>query len=282
MMSEADEVLNRWTNSAPYWEKHRETMRRMFAPVSEALIEDAEIAAGNTVLDVATGPGEPALRVAEVVGASGEVVGADPIVGMIDAATRAAARLSLENARFEVASADNLPFPDRRFDAVVSRFGVMFFPSPLNGIREMLRVLKPGRKMALAVWHFGESNPFHHDLASIVNRYAPEPALPPDAPDAFRFAPPGKLKEIMIEAEVHEVTEHLFQFQINVSQSVEEFWNLRLEMSEKLRQRLATLTPDTMGDLKQKALDTFRPYSTAEGLSFPAEVLIVSGRKQGR
>ena len=278
-MSEADEVLNRWTNSAPYWEKHRETMRRMFAPVSEALIEDAEIAAGNTVLDVATGPGEPALRVAEVVGASGEVVGADPIVGMIDAATRAAARLSLKNARFEVASADNLPFPDRRFDAVVSRFGVMFFPSPLNGIREMLRVLKPGRKMALAVWHFGESNPFHHDLARIVDRYAPEPALPPDAPDAFRFAPPGKLKEIMIAAEVHEVTERLFRFQINVSQSVEEFWNLRLEMSEKLRQRLATLTPDTMGDLKQKALDAFRPYATAEGLSFPAEVLIVSGRK---
>jgi len=278
-MSEADEVLNRWTNSAPYWEKHRETMRRMFAPVSEALIEDAEIAAGNTVLDVATGPGEPALRVAEVVGASGEVVGADPIVGMIDAATRAAARLSLKNARFEVASADNLPFPDRRFDAVVSRFGVMFFPSPLNGIREMLRVLQPGRKMALAVWHFGENNPFHHELARIVDHYAPEPALQPDAPDAFRFAPPGKLKEIMVEAEVHEVTEHLFQFQINVSQSVEEFWNLRLEMSEKLRQRLATLTPDTMGDLKQKALDAFRPYATAEGLSFPAEVLIVSGRK---
>ena len=278
-MSEADEVLNRWTNSAPYWEKHRETMRRMFAPVSEALIEDAQIAAGNTVLDVATGPGEPALRVAEVVGASGEVVGADPIVGMIEAATRAAARLSLKNVRFEVASADNLPFPDHRFDAVVSRFGVMFFPSPLNGILEMLRVMKPGRKMALAVWHFGERNPFHHDLARIVDRYAPEPALPPDAPDAFRFAPPGKLKEIMIEAEVHEVTERLFQFQINVSHSVEEFWNLRLEMSEKLRQRLATLTPDTLGDLKQKAVDAFRPYSTAEGLSFPAEVLIVSGRR---
>jgi enediyne biosynthesis protein CalE5 len=278
-MSEADEVLNRWANLAPYWEKHRETMRRMFAPVSEALIEDAEVVAGNTVLDVATGSGEPALRVAEVVGASGEVVGADPSAGMIDAATRAAARLSLKNARFEVAAADNLPFPDDRLDAVVSRFGVMFFPSPLNGIREMLRVLKPGRKMALAVWHFCDNNPFHRDLARIVDRYAPEPALPPDAPDAFRFAPPGKLKEVMIEAEVHEVTERLVRFPINVSLSVEEFWNLRLEMSEKLRQRLATLAPDTLSDLKRKALDAFRTYSTAAGLSFPAEVLIVSGRK---
>jgi SAM-dependent methyltransferase len=278
-MAKADEALNRWTNTAPYWEKHRETMRRMFAPVSEALIEDGEVVAGNSVLDVATGTGEPALRVAEVVGASGEVVGADPSAGMIDAATRAAARLALQNARFEVAGADDLPFPDDRFDAVVSRFGVMFFPSPLNGIRQMLRVLKPRQKMALAVWHFVDKNPFHHELARIVDRYAPEPALPPDAPDAFRFAPPGKLKEIMIEAEVHEVTERLFHFPINVSLSDEEFWNLRLEMSEKLRQRLATLPPDALSDLKRQALDAFRTYATTAGLSFPAEALIVSGRK---
>src|SRR5262249_51410126 len=186
-----------------------------------------------------------------------------------DAATREAARLSLTNARFEVASADNLPFPDDRFDAVVSRFGVMFFPSPLNGIREMLRVLKPGRKMALAVWHFFDNNPFHHAMARIVGRYAPEPALPPDAPDAFRFAPPGRLKEIMIEAEVHEVTERLLRFPIKVSLSVEEFWNLRLDMAKKLRERLASLAPDTLGDLKRQALDAFRTYSTGAGFSFP-------------
>jgi SAM-dependent methyltransferase len=198
---------------------------------------------------------------------------------MIDAATHAAARLSLENARFEVAGVDNLPFPDDHFDAVVCRFGVMFFPSPLNGIREMLRVLKPGRKMAFGVWHFVDNNPFHHALARIVDRYAPEPALPADAPDAFRFAPPGKLKEIMIEAEVQEVTERLFRFPIDVSLSLEEFWNLRLEMAKKLRQRLATLAPDTSSELKRQALDAFRTYSTAAGLSFPAEVLIVSGRK---
>src|SRR5262249_48760675 len=157
-----------------------------------------------------------------------------PVAGMIDVATREAARLSLKNARFEVGGVDNLSFPDDRFDAVVSRFGVMFFPSPLNGIREMLRVLRPDRKMALAVWHFFDNNPFHHALARIVDRYAPEPPLPPDAPDAFRFAPPGKLKEIMIEGGVHDVTERLFRFPINVSLSLEEFWTLRLEIADKL------------------------------------------------
>ena len=69
-MSETDEVLNRWTNLSAYWEKHRETIRRLFAPVSDALIEDSDIAAGSRVLDVGTGSGEPALRIAEVVGAA--------------------------------------------------------------------------------------------------------------------------------------------------------------------------------------------------------------------
>ena len=133
--------------------------------------------------------------------------------------------------------------------------------------------------MALAVWHFLDNNPFHHAMVRIVDRYVPEPALPPDAPDPFRFAPPGKLKEIMIEAGVHGVTERLVHFPINVSLSLEEFWNLRLEMAKKLRERLETLAPDTLSDLKRQVLDAFRPYSTAAGLSIPAEVLVVSGRK---
>jgi SAM-dependent methyltransferase len=274
-----DDVINRWNNSAPYWEKHRDTIRQMFAPVSEALIQDAQVTSGSSVLDVATGPGEPALRVAEVVGPQGKVVGIDPIQGMIDASRREAARLSLENAQFEVAGADRLPFPDNYFDAVISRFGVMFFPAPAAGIREMLRVLKTRGKMALAVWHFADDNPFHCSLSRIVNRFAPEPPLSPDAPDAFRFAHPGKLRSVMTEARVREVSERLFRFSIDVSMFGEDYWNLRMEMSEKLRQRLAALPPSALAELKQQALEDIRTYSNETGLSFPAEVLIVSGRK---
>lgn len=65
-MSEQDRKnFDRWTSSAQYWETHRDIIRQMFAPVSEALIDDANIARGDSVLDVATGPGEPALRIAE-------------------------------------------------------------------------------------------------------------------------------------------------------------------------------------------------------------------------
>ena len=71
------EVINRWTGSAPYWEKHREIIRQMFAPVTAALAEEGQIGSGHVVLDIATGPGEPALSVAGLVGPEGKVFGID-------------------------------------------------------------------------------------------------------------------------------------------------------------------------------------------------------------
>ena len=267
------------TSSAPFWEKHREVVRELFGPVSEALIEDAGVVSGSSVLDVATGHGEPALRIAEVVGSSGEVVGADPSVEMIEEARRVASQLSLKNVRFEVAGADSLPFPDDHFDAVISRFGVMFFPSPVNGIREMLRVLKPGRTMSFAVWHHLDDNPFHYIPARIVDRFSPEPKLPPDAPGPFRFAAPGKLRSIVEDAGVRDVSERLFQFSINAPLTVEEFWNFRLDWAEKLGQRIAALPKEAQIELKKQILDEFGSYTKGAGVSFPGEVLIVSGRK---
>src|SRR5436305_11634173 len=131
-MQQNSEVISKWTESAPYWEKHREIIREMFAPVTQALIEDAEITGRSAVLDVAMGPGEPALSIAELIGPEGKIVGTDPIPEMVEAARREGRRRGLNHASFEVAFADSLPFPDNTFDAVVSRFGVMFVPSPVD------------------------------------------------------------------------------------------------------------------------------------------------------
>ena len=135
-------VIDGWSGVAPVWEKHREVIRQMFDPVAQALAEDGVINRGHAVLDVATGPGEPALSIAAIVGPEGKVFGIDPAPEMVAAARRAADRLGLRNVQFDVAFADHLPFPADTFDSVVSRFGVMFFPSPLESVREMLRVLE--------------------------------------------------------------------------------------------------------------------------------------------
>jgi ubiquinone/menaquinone biosynthesis C-methylase UbiE len=279
-MKQDKEIISQWSESAPYWEKHREIIREMFAPVTQALLEDAEIATGQFVLDVATGPGEPALSIAGLVGPEGKVSGVDAVPEMVEAARREANRRGFHNASFEAAFADGLPFPANTFDAVVSRFGVMFFPSPVDSVREMLRVLKPGGRISLAVWHFAARNPFHYTLSEVVERYADSPPPAPDLPEPFRFAAPGKLRAILSNAGAAATSERLLRFTIRAPLSVEDFWTLRSEMSEKLRTKLATLSKEKLAELKREVLEALGAYSANRGMSFPAEVLIVGGRKK--
>jgi SAM-dependent methyltransferase len=272
-------VIDRWSGAAPFWEKHREAIRQMFAPVTHALIDEARIESGHTVLDIATGPGEPALSVAAVVGPHGKVVGVDPIPEMVAAACRATTHRGVINAQFNVAFADDLPFPSGAFDAVISRFGVMFFPSPLDAIREMLRVLRPGARLALAVWDVADRNPFFHTMSSAIERYIESPPFDPDAPDAFRFAAPGKLCDVLAEAGALAPAERLLPFTIQAPVSPEEFWSLRCEMSEKLREKVAALSSDQLTDVKSRALDALRGYASDGMMNLPAQILIVSGTK---
>jgi SAM-dependent methyltransferase len=272
-------VISAWRGSAPFWEKHREIIRQMFAPVTQALVENARIVRGYAVLDIATGPGEPALEVAAFVGPEGRVVGTDLVPEMVAAARRASDRFALGNTQFDVAPADRLPFPADTFDAVISRFGIMFFPSPVDAVREILRVLKPGKTLALAVWHCNEKNPFFVTTSRVVERFIDSPPPAPDAPDAFRFASPGKLRDVFVEAGAMAPSERLLQFTIRAPLSPEDFWALRCEMSEKLREALATLTGEQLAEVKRQSLEELRAYCLDGGMSFPAEVLIVSGTK---
>src|ERR1700730_13714456 len=126
-MQPDEEIIKRWRGSVPFWEKHRNIIRGMFAPITQALMEDAGIGRHDSVLDVATGPGEPALSVAALAGPNGKVFGVDAIQGMVTAARGEAERLGLKNAKFDVALANDLPFAADTFDAVISRFGGMVF-----------------------------------------------------------------------------------------------------------------------------------------------------------
>ncbi len=275
-------MKDRWSGAAPYWEKYREIIRGMFVPVTQALAAEAQIGRGHAVLDIATGPGEPALDVAALVGPEGSVVGTDLAPEMVAAARRAAARASAAHARFEVALADDLPFPSDTFDAVISRFGIMFFPSPPDAVREMLRVLKPEKKLALAVWGHAENNPFFQIFTRALEPYVDSPPPAPDAPEPFRFAASGKLADVLGAAGAAVPRERLLSFHITAPVTPEELWTLRCEMSERLRDATAALSAKQLESARKVAMEALRPYATGSGVSLPAEVVIVSGTRNSQ
>lgn len=121
-------MLREWRELAPYWERHAQAIREKFAPLTNALINDADILKGHSVLDVAGGPGEPSLTIAETVGPTGSVVCTDAVAEMVHAAEREAHRRGLTNVSFRQCAADSLPFGNDSLDVVVSRLGTMFFP----------------------------------------------------------------------------------------------------------------------------------------------------------
>src|SRR5262249_7844005 len=160
-MSE-NEIIDGWRVTAQYWTKYSPTIHRMFAPVTEALIERAGIHRGQSVLDVAGGAGEPSLTIAGIVGPSGSVTCTDAAPEMIDAARSEATCRGITNVQFEVCVADSLPFTDNSFDMAVSRLGVMFLPDSVASIRELLRVTKPGGVLGFVVWGRTDLNPFSY------------------------------------------------------------------------------------------------------------------------
>jgi ubiquinone/menaquinone biosynthesis C-methylase UbiE len=273
------ETLQQWRETASYWTRHHDTIRTMFLPLTRALIEQARIAPGQSVLDVAGGSGEPSLTIAQAVGPTGFVMCTDAIAEMVAVAEREALARGLKNMQFRQCTADSLPFADESFDVAVSRLGVMFFPDPVAAVREMLRVIKPGGRVALAVWGKSELNPYSYVVTGVVSRYVPAVPVAPDAPDAFRFAEPGKLAGVLKDAGAIDVTERVVKFDMAAPLSPEEFWDMRSEISESLREKLKTLSSEDRGRLADEVQEAVREFFPDGQMRFPAQMLIVSGAK---
>lgn len=278
----ANEVLAAWETSSQYWNKHQALIEKMYATLSRALIEDARIGPGQAVLDVGGGSGEPSLTIAPIVGESGSVTYTDPAAGMVNSARVEAERRGLGNIRFHQCPAEHLSFSDDLFDAAVSRLSVMFFPDVLAGLREILRVVKPGGYVSFVVWAAREVNPFFSVVTEVLDRFVQADAEDEDAPGAFRFAKPGKLTKALQKAGAVEVRERELEFMIEAPINVNRFWELRTEMSDTFRSKLKKLVPDQVAAIRYTVQKAVAGYFKTGGMSFPAKVLVVTGKKPKR
>lgn len=276
--TETNQTLREWRDSAPFWAKHRATIRTMFAPLTEALIEDTQIEQGHSVLDVAGGPGEPSLTIAKAVGESGSVTCTDAIAEMVESAESEARTLGLTNITFRQCTAQSLPFTDNSFDRVVSRLGAMFFPDEAFG--EILRVTKPGGRVGFVVWDKSELNPFSYLITNVMSRYIEDAPVELSVPGAFRFAEEGKLAAMLKAAGAIDDRERVFKFHIAAPISPEEFWQMRSGTSETLRAKLATLSESDRRAIAAEVKDAVRGCFPNNQMKFPAQVRIVTAAKR--
>jgi SAM-dependent methyltransferase len=271
------DVLREWRESAPYWAKHADIVRSMFAPITHALIEAGGISEGHAVLDVAGGAGEPSITISSLVGASGSVICTDAVAEMVTTARLEARHRGRTNIEFSQCLAESLPFLSDSFDAVVCRLGVMLFPDPAAAIHEALRVVKSRGPVSYAVWCDRDSNPFFHVVMDVVSRYIESPPEDPDAPGAFRFAERGKLARMLADAGAIDVTERLLDFDLNAPLTPREFWSLRVELSDTLRAKVAQLSREQLLRVQREVEEAGRPFFVSGQMKFPAQVLIVTG-----
>lgn len=274
------EILAAWETSSQYWNKHQALIEKMYAPLTRALIAEAQIAPGQSVLDIGGGSGEPSLTIARVVVPSGRVTFTDPTAGMVKASREESERRGLTNIEFHQCPAEKLPFADNSFDAAVGRLSAMFFSDVSTALREILRVIKPGGHVALLVWAGRELNPFFSVITEILDRFVPGEVEDEDAPAAFRFARQGTLAKLLEEAGVQAVKERSVLFDTEAPINLDQFWELRTEMSDTFRNRIAKLGADEVAAVRDEVKKDAAPYFTSGRMKFPSQALSITGEKQ--
>ena len=141
-----------WNTASSGWRKWNELIDETTHAVSDRMVEMAGIKAGDRVLDVAAGYGEPSLTAARVVGPEGSVVASDISSGMLEFGRERATAAGIENIEFLESDAASLDFPAESFDAALSRWGIIFEPDGEGAAARVRGFLKPGSRMAIASW----------------------------------------------------------------------------------------------------------------------------------
>jgi ubiquinone/menaquinone biosynthesis C-methylase UbiE len=267
-----------WNRVAGGWEKWDRLFDEQMAFLNHRLVADARLHAGMNALDLGSGTGYPALLGAQTVGTTGSVVGMDLAEHMLAAADRKATRLGLTNVSFRSGDVTSLPFEPNSFDAVTSRFCLMFLPEIPKAASEIARVLKPGSWVAAAVWSAPEKNPSIGLSMTAIKQVIELPPPDPTAPGIFRLAKPGELAGLFQQAGLVDATDQEFLAEWSYA-SVDEYYTSLMEIAAPVQNLMAKLTDAQKQDVKQRITQAASNYTRAGRIIFPMAVRIVTARK---
>ena len=159
-MNEATEHVRKvWDDQANSWYAQREALLAASRPVHEWLVRSVDPKPGHRLIEIAAGPGDTGFLAAPLLG-DGRLVSTDIAPSMVDAARKRGAELGIVNADYQVADAQAMDFDDASFDGAICRWGFMLMPDPSAAFRETRRILKPGGRLAFAVFTGPAENPW--------------------------------------------------------------------------------------------------------------------------
>lgn len=283
----AEQIRNRvhqmWGSVAESWGEHADHVEQRAEVVTRLMIDAVAPAPGDEVLELACGAGGLGLTIADRVTPGGRVVLSDVAPEMVAiASTRAACRDQAGGPATEISAQvldlEEIDLPDASFDIVVCREGLMFALDPVRAASEFARVLRPGGRVAIAVWGPRDRNPWLGVLADAVQQHTGAPVPPPGTPGPFSLGAEGALKATLTAAGLEQISVQ----QVDVpthDASFDDYWQLRTDLAGPLKKRLAALSTQDLAVIRETVHAGLSRYQTPDGLRIPGIAYVGTARR---
>jgi SAM-dependent methyltransferase len=268
-----------WASVAPAWAEHADYADTRGAPVTAELLRRSAPRPGDRVLELACGAGGVGIAAAELVGPAGEVVLSDVAAEMTAIAAARAAALGLGNVRTQTLDLDELAQPDEAYDVVLCREGLMFALDPARALGEIRRVLRPGGRVALAVWGPRARNPWLSLVFDAASAQLGAPVPPPGVPGPFALDDPERLARLLADAGLAGVAVTEVPTPLR-DPSFDAWWTRTSALAGPLARRLAALPDPARRQLRDRLVEAVGPYRTPAGLDFPGVTLVAAGQRR--
>jgi SAM-dependent methyltransferase len=272
-------MRDQWNTAAPGWNSHSTQIGEWLGPATDAMCRMAGVTAGSRVLDLAAGAGEQTLAIARLVGPQGHVLATDLSPAILALAQENVIRAGCAQVETRVADGENLGNVDAPFDAVVCRLGLMLFPDPLRGLREMHRALRPGGGVCTMVFSRPETNPCVTILMSTALKHAGLPAGDPYRPcGLLSLGRPGHIDGLFRSAGFHDVATTALDAVFRMP-SVDDYLAFVRHSASPIMKILGGLAPSAIEAAWAEMRERLDVYTTRDGWAGPNELLLTAGRR---
>ena len=270
-------ALENWQTIAAGWERRRDQIEQTTRPVTEWMVRALDPQPGDTVLELAAGPGDVGFAVAPLLGEEGRLISSDFSSEMLEVARRRAAELGLRNVEHRQIDAEDIPLEDDSVDGVLCRFGLMLMPDREAVVAEMRRVLRSDGHLALAVWSTAQRNPWIAVAGRILDERGHMPPPEPDAPGPWALADPERLRSLLESGGFPAV--HIEEVPILLAyDNVDDFVAVSTETSGMLARIWADVSDGERDAIKIRLAEDFAPFAVDGGYQLPGVAVVVSAR----